>query len=180
MPATGVLASNGTLPTTQPLKLKPTLNGHTANSTSDRLQIIDNEKQFTFVYVQGVCGLVLISFCRSSLNDQISAWNLRDVGFDYNLVAVFGSQSTGKSTPFSHALSNKVSILLMQVLSSIGYSAPTSMSWMRRNGNRRQRVSSWYISDVTPTTAILVMLDGLLGSVVSSITAGLPQSSPQY
>jgi hypothetical protein len=31
------------------------------------------------------------------LNDQISAWRLRDVGFDYNLVAVFGSQSTGKS-----------------------------------------------------------------------------------
>jgi len=31
------------------------------------------------------------------LNNQISAWGLRDVGFDYNLVAVFGSQSTGKS-----------------------------------------------------------------------------------
>ncbi len=31
------------------------------------------------------------------MNDQISAWGLRDAGFDYNLVAVFGSQSTGKS-----------------------------------------------------------------------------------
>ena len=50
MPATGVLASNGTLPMTQPLKLKPALNGHTAANTSDQLQIIDNEKQFTFVY----------------------------------------------------------------------------------------------------------------------------------
>lgn len=142
MPATEVLASNGALPTTQPLKLKPNLNGHTTNGTSDRLQIIDNEKQFTFVYVQEVCRLVLRSFCRSSLNDQISAWSLRDVGFDYNLVAVFGSQSTGKSTPFSHASNNEVS-MLMQVLSLTGYSAPTSTSWMRRSGNRRRRVSSW-------------------------------------
>ncbi|KAF8256747.1 protein SEY1 [Lactarius quietus] len=65
MPASEVLASNGALPTTQPLKFKAALNGH---STTVRL------------------------------NDQISDWGLRDVGFDYNLVAVFGSQSTGKST----------------------------------------------------------------------------------
>jgi nicotinamide riboside kinase len=26
-------------------------------------------------------------------------WHLVEKGFDYNLVAVFGSQSTGKSTP---------------------------------------------------------------------------------
>ncbi|KAH9055527.1 protein SEY1 [Lactarius vividus] len=81
MPATEVLASNGALPTPPPLQLKPTLNGHNSNGTSDRLQIINDQKEFT-----------------SSLNDQISAWSLHDVGFDYNLVAVFGSQSTGKST----------------------------------------------------------------------------------
>ncbi|KAI9449444.1 protein SEY1 [Lactarius psammicola] len=81
MPATEVLASNGALPTPPPLQSKPTLNGHTSIGTSDRLQVINDQKQFT-----------------SSLNDQISAWSLRDVGFDYNLVAVFGSQSTGKST----------------------------------------------------------------------------------
>ncbi|KAF8258375.1 protein SEY1 [Lactarius quietus] len=74
MPASEVLASNGALPTTQPLKFKAALNGHSTNGTSDRLQIIDNEKQFT-----------------SGLNDQISDWGLRDVGFDYNLVAVFGT-----------------------------------------------------------------------------------------
>jgi hypothetical protein len=103
MPATEVSPSNGVLPTTQPLKSKPALNGHAANGASDRLQIIDNEKQFTFVYMQVFCRLVLRAFCRSSLNDQLSAWSLRDVGFNYNLVAVFGSQSTGKSTPFLHA-----------------------------------------------------------------------------
>lgn len=31
------------------------------------------------------------------LSTQIERWGLRDVGFDYNIVAVFGSQSTGKS-----------------------------------------------------------------------------------
>lgn len=34
---------------------------------------------------------------RQDLSTQIERWGLRDVGFDYNIVAVFGSQSTGKS-----------------------------------------------------------------------------------
>ncbi|KAI0321065.1 protein SEY1 [Amylostereum chailletii] len=61
------------------------MNGHTSNgnhvSTSDRVQIINDEKQFT-----------------SELNDQLTKWNMHNVGFDYDIVAVFGSQSTGKST----------------------------------------------------------------------------------
>ncbi|KAF7321941.1 Protein SEY1 [Mycena kentingensis (nom. inval.)] len=57
------------------------VNGHAADAVSDRLQIINDEKQFT-----------------SDLNDQLAKWSLRDVGFAYNIVAVFGSQSTGKST----------------------------------------------------------------------------------
>ncbi|KAH9018698.1 hypothetical protein EDB84DRAFT_1626068 [Lactarius hengduanensis] len=83
MPATEVLPSNGALPTPPPLQLKPTLNGHNSNSTSDRLQIINDQKQFTFVYVQVLSRLVM---------------RQPSTGFDYNLVAVFGSQSTGKST----------------------------------------------------------------------------------
>jgi len=31
------------------------------------------------------------------LGDQLDKWGLIDVGFAYNIVAVFGSQSTGKS-----------------------------------------------------------------------------------
>ncbi|KAG6850134.1 Dynamin-like GTPase that mediates homotypic ER fusion [Arthromyces matolae] len=64
--------------------LKPPVNGHLINGISsrstERLQIINDEKQFT-----------------PDLNAQIERWGLRDAGFDYNLVAVFGSQSTGKS-----------------------------------------------------------------------------------
>jgi hypothetical protein len=34
---------------------------------------------------------------RSELTPQLSRWGLQDAGFDYDIVAVFGSQSTGKS-----------------------------------------------------------------------------------
>ncbi|KAG6919378.1 Dynamin-like GTPase that mediates homotypic ER fusion [Tephrocybe rancida] len=65
--------------------LKPTVNGHLTNgistSSTERLQIVNDEKEFT-----------------PDLTSQIERWGLRDAGFDYNLVAVFGSQSTGKST----------------------------------------------------------------------------------
>lgn len=56
-------------------------NGTAPHSTSERIQVIDDEKRFT-----------------SDLTPQIDQWGLRDAGFDYDLVAVFGSQSTGKST----------------------------------------------------------------------------------
>ncbi|KAF8893469.1 root hair defective 3 GTP-binding protein-domain-containing protein [Infundibulicybe gibba] len=48
---------------------------------SERIQIVNDEKEFT-----------------KDLGHQIERWGLRDAGFGYNLVAVFGSQSTGKST----------------------------------------------------------------------------------
>lgn len=59
------------------------MNGHMPriNGQNTRLQIIDDEKHFSL-----------------ELSKQIQQWGLQDVGFDYNLVAVFGSQSTGKST----------------------------------------------------------------------------------
>ncbi|KAF5386149.1 hypothetical protein D9615_002595 [Tricholomella constricta] len=64
---------------------KPMTNGHLTNGMSsgstERIQVINDEKQFT-----------------PDLSTQIGRWGLRDAGFDYNLVAVFGSQSTGKST----------------------------------------------------------------------------------
>ncbi|KAI0297208.1 protein SEY1 [Multifurca ochricompacta] len=81
MPTPEILASNDALSANTSSPSKPTLNGHPPNGTSDRSQIINDEKQFI-----------------PNLNDQIAAWGLRDAGFDYNLVAVFGSQSTGKST----------------------------------------------------------------------------------
>ncbi|KAF8497658.1 root hair defective 3 GTP-binding protein [Gautieria morchelliformis] len=56
-------------------------NGAREKPKTERIQIINDEKQFT-----------------EDLTAQIERWGLRDVGFGYNIVAVFGSQSTGKST----------------------------------------------------------------------------------
>ncbi|KAI0335152.1 root hair defective 3 GTP-binding protein [Cubamyces sp. BRFM 1775] len=63
-------------------------NGHYVNGTAsttdastERIQIVDDEKQFS-----------------PALTQQIQKWGLQNAGFDYDIVAVFGSQSTGKST----------------------------------------------------------------------------------
>lgn len=45
-----------------------------------------------------VLNIVSSLFYRPNLNAQMDRWGLIDSGFDYNLVAVFGSQSTGKSS----------------------------------------------------------------------------------
>ncbi|KAF9010592.1 RHD3/Sey1 [Cyathus striatus] len=52
-----------------------------SSASTERIQIINDKKEFT-----------------SDLTKQIERWGLRDAGFGYNIVAVFGSQSTGKST----------------------------------------------------------------------------------
>ncbi|KAI0930053.1 Dynamin-like GTPase that mediates homotypic ER fusion [Taiwanofungus camphoratus] len=64
------------------------MKGHYANGaiaqkqpSHERVQIINDEKQFT-----------------PNLTPQIERWGLQNAGFDYDIVAVFGSQSTGKST----------------------------------------------------------------------------------
>jgi hypothetical protein len=36
----------------------------------------------------------------TGLSSQLEKWRLNDAGFAYNIVAVFGSQSTGKSEQF--------------------------------------------------------------------------------
>ncbi|KAJ2522890.1 Dynamin-like GTPase that mediates homotypic ER fusion [Coemansia sp. RSA 2049] len=54
-----------------------------ANST--RLQVIDDEQRFS--------------------------WRLGDAGFDYNVVAVFGSQSTGKSTLLNRLFGTKFDVM---------------------------------------------------------------------
>ncbi|KAI0675379.1 root hair defective 3 GTP-binding protein [Trametes maxima] len=66
----------------------PAANGHyvngvapTLDASSERIQIINDEKQFS-----------------PALTQQIDKWGLQNAGFDYDIVSVFGSQSTGKST----------------------------------------------------------------------------------
>lgn len=69
-PATGTATVNGHVSVSSPL-----------NGSTERIQIVDEEKKFTL-----------------DLGAQIEKWGLRNEGFAYNIVSVFGSQSTGKST----------------------------------------------------------------------------------
>ncbi|KAI0829843.1 root hair defective 3 GTP-binding protein [Trametes gibbosa] len=78
----------GSKPNGLPSGGRTAANGHyvngsaaTSNASSERVQIINDEKQFS-----------------PALTEQIEKWGLGHVGFDYDIVAVFGSQSTGKST----------------------------------------------------------------------------------
>lgn len=52
-----------------------------ASSETPRLQLIDEDQKFS-----------------PQLGQYLEKWGLEDVGFNYNLCAVVGSQSTGKST----------------------------------------------------------------------------------
>ncbi|KAH8814531.1 RHD3/Sey1 [Flagelloscypha sp. PMI_526] len=100
-----------------------TANGH-ANPASERLQIIDDQKQFT-----------------DDLDSQLQQWGLRDAGFDYNLVAVFGSQSTGKST-----LLNRLFGTTFDVMDETKRQQTTKGIWMCRG-----KASNILVMDVEGT-----------------------------
>ncbi|KAG0750165.1 hypothetical protein G6F57_002157 [Rhizopus arrhizus] len=75
-----------------------------------RLQIIDENQKFT-----------------EELPTYLEKWDLQDAGFKYNVVAVFGSQSTGKST-----LLNGLFGTSFDVMSETQRSQTTKGIWMSR------------------------------------------------
>ncbi|KII92556.1 hypothetical protein PLICRDRAFT_50920 [Plicaturopsis crispa FD-325 SS-3] len=91
------------------------INGHaTAGAgASERVQVVNDEKQFT-----------------SELTSQIERWGLQDAGFGYNIVAVFGSQSTGKST-----LLNRLFGTTFDVMDETRRQQTTKGIWMCRGKN---------------------------------------------
>ncbi|KAH8918445.1 root hair defective 3 GTP-binding protein [Atractiella rhizophila] len=62
--------------------------------TEHTLQIIDESQQFS-----------------TSVPDSIKRWGLYDAGFGYDVVAVFGSQSTGKSTLLNRLFGSKFAVM---------------------------------------------------------------------
>ncbi|CAJ0631706.1 16319_t:CDS:10 [Entrophospora sp. SA101] len=76
-----------------------------------RLQIIDENQHFT----------------KELPNFMKEEWNLADSGFNYNIVAVFGSQSTGKST-----LLNRLFGTSFDVMSESARRQTTKGIWMSR------------------------------------------------
>lgn len=83
LPPTGQAA--GPQVAAAPVLLNELKNGSAANTTSsgkgERLQLIDEDQKFN-----------------PSVKEYLSKWGIEDVGFNYDLCAVVGSQSTGKST----------------------------------------------------------------------------------
>ncbi|KAJ2738089.1 Dynamin-like GTPase that mediates homotypic ER fusion [Coemansia sp. Cherry 401B] len=60
-----------------------------------RLQVVDDEQRFS-----------------DELSDYMQRrWSLADAGFDYNVVAVFGSQSTGKSTLLNRLFGTRFDVM---------------------------------------------------------------------
>jgi hypothetical protein len=69
------------------------------DASTERLQIINDAKEFTSVRPARPRPAIRWRRAAASpdLTAQITRWGLRDAGFAYNIVSVFGSQSTGKS-----------------------------------------------------------------------------------
>ncbi|KAM6501966.1 RHD3/Sey1 [Amanita muscaria] len=91
----------------------PSAPNNEGSSATERKQIIDDEKNFT-----------------SDLDAQIEQWGLRQAGFSYNIVSVFGSQSTGKST-----LLNRLFGTNFDVMDESRRQQTTKGIWMCRAAN---------------------------------------------
>ncbi|KAJ1569062.1 Dynamin-like GTPase that mediates homotypic ER fusion, partial [Nowakowskiella sp. JEL0078] len=81
------------------------------NSSSTLLQIINEQKKFSSE---------LLGYMKYQ-------WNIADKGFDYHVLAVFGSQSTGKST-----LLNKLFETQFDMMNEIQRKQTTKGIWMSR------------------------------------------------
>lgn len=84
-----------------------------SKSSAERLQLIDDEQKFS-----------------SGLQAALSRWDLEDSGFGYDLCAVLGSQSTGKST-----LLNKLFGTSFDVMDETRRQQTTKGIWICRGAN---------------------------------------------
>lgn len=103
------------------------VNGHLPPNV--RVQIVDEEKQFT-----------------SQLGASITNWGLADAGFAYDVVAVFGSQSTGKST-----LLNRLFGTTFDVMDETQRRQTTKGIWMCRAGGELGDKANIMVMDVEGT-----------------------------
>ncbi len=55
--------------------------------------------------------LTMSRFCSTNLNDYLSESQVVEAGFNYHLISVFGSQSTGKSTLLNHLFKTEFSVM---------------------------------------------------------------------
>ncbi|KDQ21608.1 hypothetical protein BOTBODRAFT_208395 [Botryobasidium botryosum FD-172 SS1] len=91
----------------------PVTNGVNGQSLTTRVQVVNEDKEFS-----------------KDLGDHIERWGLHNAGFGYDVVAVFGSQSTGKST-----LLNRLFGTTFDVMDESNRQQTTKGIWMCRAQN---------------------------------------------
>ncbi|KAK4142815.1 protein SEY1 [Dichotomopilus funicola] len=91
--------------------LAPVGDGPTAKQYEHGIQVIDEEKSFN-----------------TNLNDYLGETHVAEAGFNYHLISVFGSQSTGKSTLLNNLFKTDFS-----VMSETARQQTTKGIWMSKN-----------------------------------------------
>lgn len=86
------------------------------------------------------------SFCSTSLNEYLNETNVADAGFNYHLISVFGSQSTGKSTLLNHLFGTEFS-----VMSETERRQTTKGIWMSKNKKEGAMADNILVMDVEGT-----------------------------
>ncbi|KAK3944464.1 protein SEY1 [Diplogelasinospora grovesii] len=89
----------------------PVGNGPSAQQYEHGIQVIDGDKEFN-----------------KSLNEYLQETHVAEAGFNYHLISVFGSQSTGKSTLLNHLFGTEFS-----VMSESERRQTTKGIWMSKN-----------------------------------------------
>lgn len=113
------------------------MNGHfaaigskpTEDDFEHGIQVIDEEKSFT-----------------TKLNDYLKEHNVAPSGFNYHLVSVFGSQSTGKSTLLNHLFGTEFS-----VMSETERRQTTKGIWLSKNKKEGVMADNILVMDVEGT-----------------------------
>ena len=160
------------------------MNGHfaavgslpTAQHYENGIQVIDEDKAFkcvlSFFFPLLICAsrAVIRSARRvavgkkkkkktdrarsANLNDYLNETQVAQAGFNYHLISVFGSQSTGKSTLLNHLFGTKFS-----VMSETERRQTTKGIWLSKN--KKDAVANG-TTDAADSAAAAAMADNIL------------------
>lgn len=84
--------------------------------------------------------------CSGNLNDYLQVTHVAEAGFNYHLISVFGSQSTGKSTLLNHLFGTEFS-----VMAETERRQTTKGIWMSKNKREDGMADNILVMDVEGT-----------------------------
>lgn len=94
------------------------------------VQVIDEDKEFKYAssHISYAAAHANIGPLSNNLNGYLRAMQVAEAGFNYHIISVFGSQSTGKSTLLNHLFGTEFS-----VMSETERRQTTKGIWMSKN-----------------------------------------------